>query len=52
MNNFDQTYDARLAGFYIISILAGGFSAIFAYVLSLLGGKQGIAGWSWIFVSR
>lgn len=40
-----------LAGFYVISILTGGFSAIFAYVLSLLGGKQGIAGWAWIFVS-
>ncbi|KAF9464979.1 major facilitator superfamily domain-containing protein [Collybia nuda] len=40
----------RLAGFYIISILAGGFSAIFAYVLSLLGGKLGLAGWSWIFI--
>ncbi|KAF8229045.1 MFS general substrate transporter [Tricholoma matsutake] len=40
----------RLAGFYVISILTGGFSAIFAYVLSLLGGKQGIAGWAWIFI--
>jgi hypothetical protein len=46
-----KLYGPSLAGFYIISILAGGFSAIFAYVLSLLGGKQGIAGWAWIFVS-
>lgn len=49
--HFTKSYDDRLAGFYIISILAGGFSAIFAYVLSLLGGKHGLAGWSWIFVS-
>ncbi|RDB25089.1 hypothetical protein Hypma_007609 [Hypsizygus marmoreus] len=40
----------RLACFYIVSILAGGFSAIFAYLLSLLGGKLGIAGWAWIFI--
>ena len=40
-----------LAAFYIISILVGGFSAIFAYLLTLLGGRYGIAGWAWIFVS-
>ena len=33
------------------SILAGGFSAILAYALSLLDGKGGLGGWSWIFVS-
>ncbi|KAG6920205.1 hypothetical protein DXG01_004974 [Tephrocybe rancida] len=41
----------RLAAFYVVSIFTGGFSAIFAYVLSLLGGRHGIAGWAWIFVS-
>ena len=40
-----------LAAFYIVGILVGGFSAIFAYVLTLLGGRYGIAGWAWIFVS-
>ncbi|KAG7091133.1 hypothetical protein E1B28_010187 [Marasmius oreades] len=40
----------RLAAFYLVSILAGGFSAIFAYALSLLSGIAGLAGWSWIFV--
>ncbi|KAF8070732.1 major facilitator superfamily domain-containing protein [Lyophyllum atratum] len=40
----------RLAAFYVVSIFTGGFSAIFAYVLSLLGGKQGIPGWAWIFI--
>lgn len=40
----------RLAGFWILSVLTGGFSAIFAYVLSLLNGKQGLLGWSWIFI--
>ncbi|KAF9268568.1 MFS general substrate transporter [Marasmius fiardii PR-910] len=39
-----------LAAFYLVSILAGGFSAIFAYALSLLSGIGGLAGWSWIFV--
>ncbi|KAF5380507.1 hypothetical protein D9615_004684 [Tricholomella constricta] len=40
----------RLAAFYVVSVFIGGFSAIFAYLLSLLGGKQGIAGWAWIFI--
>lgn len=40
----------RLAGFWILSVLTGGFSAIFAYVLTLLSGKGGLNGWSWIFV--
>ncbi|KPI40618.1 putative transporter [Cyphellophora attinorum] len=40
----------RLAGFWILSVLTGGFSAIFAYVLTLLRGKAGLNGWSWIFI--
>jgi MFS family permease len=40
----------RLAGFWILSVLTGGFSAIFAYVLSLLNGRAGLLGWSWIFI--
>ncbi|KAF9486022.1 MFS general substrate transporter [Pholiota conissans] len=40
----------RLAAFYLVGILVGGFSAIFAYVLTLLGGKAGIPAWSWIFI--
>ncbi|KAF9553035.1 MFS general substrate transporter [Agrocybe pediades] len=40
----------RIAGFYVFGIVIGGFSAIFAYVLSLLGGKLGIEGWAWIFI--
>ncbi|KAF8918208.1 major facilitator superfamily domain-containing protein, partial [Mucidula mucida] len=40
----------RLATMYMTSILAGGFSAIFAYALSLLAGKSGLNGWSWIFI--
>jgi hypothetical protein len=34
----------------LLSILIGGFSPIFAYVLSLLDGRGGIAGWAWIFI--
>ncbi|KAK0241418.1 major facilitator superfamily domain-containing protein [Armillaria nabsnona] len=40
----------KLAGLYMTSILAGGFSAILAYGLSLLDGKGGLGGWSWIFI--
>ncbi|KAG6902781.1 hypothetical protein C0995_011929 [Termitomyces sp. Mi166 len=40
----------RLAAFYVVSIFTGGFSAIFAYILSLLGGRHGLPGWAWIFI--
>ncbi|OBS15998.1 hypothetical protein FPOA_13273 [Fusarium poae] len=40
----------RLSGFWIVSVLAGAFSAIFAYALSLIGGQAGLAGWRWIFI--
>ncbi|KAJ6491842.1 major facilitator superfamily domain-containing protein [Mycena vitilis] len=40
----------RLAIFYVVAIILGGFSAFFAYGLSLLSGKLGIAGWAWIFI--
>ncbi|KAF9872479.1 hypothetical protein CkaCkLH20_09976 [Colletotrichum karsti] len=40
----------RLSGFWILSVITGGFSAIFAYVLTLLKGKGGLNGWSWIFI--
>ncbi|KAJ3565563.1 hypothetical protein NP233_g7554 [Leucocoprinus birnbaumii] len=40
----------RLGAFYLVSILTGGFSPIFAYLLTLLGGKQGIPAWAWIFI--
>ncbi|KAJ2917765.1 hypothetical protein MD484_g2675, partial [Candolleomyces efflorescens] len=40
----------RMAVFYLISVTASGLSPLLAYGLSLLGGKQGIAGWRWIFI--
>ncbi|PGH08742.1 hypothetical protein AJ80_07780 [Polytolypa hystricis UAMH7299] len=40
----------RLAGFWILSVLVGGFSAILAYALSMLKGTHGLNGWSWIFI--
>ncbi|KAF8963681.1 major facilitator superfamily domain-containing protein [Flammula alnicola] len=40
----------RLAAFYVIGIFVGGFSAIFAYVLTFLGGRYGIPAWAWIFI--
>ncbi|KAJ7169056.1 major facilitator superfamily domain-containing protein [Mycena crocata] len=39
----------RLAIFYV-AIVLGGFSAFFAYAISLMSGKLGIAGWAWIFI--
>jgi MFS family permease len=35
----------RLSGFWILAVLASGFSAILAYVLTLLSGKGGLNGW-------
>ncbi|TFK74582.1 MFS general substrate transporter [Pluteus cervinus] len=40
----------RLAVFYVISLVFGGFSAIIGYALSLLNGRGGIDGWAWIFI--
>ncbi|KXN87484.1 hypothetical protein AN958_08789, partial [Leucoagaricus sp. SymC.cos] len=40
----------RLGAFYLVSILTGGFSPIFAYVLTFLGGKRDIPAWAWIFI--
>ncbi|PBK58396.1 MFS general substrate transporter [Armillaria solidipes] len=40
----------RLAAFYMISLTIAGFASILAYCISLLDGKRGIAGWSWIFI--
>ncbi|KAF8622741.1 hypothetical protein AX15_006831 [Amanita polypyramis BW_CC] len=40
----------RLAAIWLIAMLTGGLSPILAYLFSLLGGKLGIAAWSWIFI--
>lgn len=40
----------RLGVFWILSVVAGGFASIFAYCLTLLKGKAGLNGWSWIFI--
>ncbi|KAL2379374.1 hypothetical protein RJZ90_005326 [Blastomyces dermatitidis] len=42
---------ARLAAFYLFSVLVGGFSSILAYGLMQMEGLQGYLGWRWIFVS-
>ena len=42
--------DLRLAVFWLLAVTAMGFSPVLAYVFSLLNGKRGIPGWSWIFV--
>lgn len=40
----------RMAAFYLISVVVGGFSNILAFGLMQLGGKAGLNGWSWIFI--
>jgi hypothetical protein len=45
------TFFSRLAFFYILSVLVGGFSNILAYGLMQMEGVGGQRGWQWIFVS-
>lgn len=40
----------RLAAFYLISIVLGGFSNILGYAMTLLKGKGGLEGWRWVFL--
>jgi len=40
----------RLACFYLVSTLAAGFSSILAYGLGRLHGRNGRAGWRWVFL--
>ncbi|KAK2463121.1 hypothetical protein APHAL10511_004776 [Amanita phalloides] len=40
----------RLAIFWLFAVTAMGFSPVLAYGFSLLNGRRGIAGWSWIFI--
>lgn len=35
----------RLSAFWIMAVILSGFAPIFAYVLTLLGGKGGLNGW-------
>lgn len=40
----------RLAGFYLLTSLIGGFSSLLAYGLMQMDGIQGLAGWRWILI--
>ncbi|KAK0531216.1 hypothetical protein OC834_003027 [Tilletia horrida] len=40
----------RLTWFYLLAVVMSGFSAIIAYGLSLMNGREGISGWRWIFI--
>lgn len=40
----------RYAIFYCLGCVASAFAGILAFGLMQLGGQQGIAGWSWIFI--
>ena len=39
-----------MAGFYLVSVLGGGFSNILAFGLMQMKGLGGLGGWSWIFI--
>lgn len=40
----------RFSAFYLLALLASGFSNILAYALSLMAGTSGLNGWRWIFI--
>jgi len=40
----------RLSGFWVLSVLASGFSSVMAYAFTLLKGQGGLNGWQWIFI--
>jgi len=40
----------RLAAFFLLAILIGGFSSILGYGLAQLNGRHGLSGWRWIFI--
>ncbi|KAF8161231.1 major facilitator superfamily domain-containing protein [Crassisporium funariophilum] len=40
----------RLAVFYLVSIVFGGFSSLLAFGIAFLKGKGGLNGWNWIFI--
>lgn len=40
----------RLAFFYIIGLVFGGFGGLIAYGLQTMGGVDGKSGWRWIFI--
>ncbi|KAH7113331.1 major facilitator superfamily domain-containing protein [Dendryphion nanum] len=40
----------RMSLFWILSVIASGFSAILAYALTQMAGMAGLNGWSWIFI--
>lgn len=40
----------RMTGFYVLSVLVGGFSSALAGGISELAGQRGLNGWQWIFI--
>lgn len=45
-----EEVQTRLALFYLLSVLVGGFTPIFAYGVSLIGKAAGLYAWRWIFI--
>lgn len=40
----------RFSAFYLVALLASGFSSILAYGLMQMKGLAGLNGWRWIFI--
>ncbi|KAF7377848.1 putative transporter C11D3.18C [Mycena sanguinolenta] len=40
----------RIASFYLLSVIIGGFSGILAYGITFMKNKGGLASWRWIFI--
>ena len=40
----------RMTAFYVLSIVAGGFSSAIAGGINEMAGLRGLSGWQWIFV--
>lgn len=43
-------YQKRGSIFFCSSVSAGAFGGLFAYAISDLGGRHGLAAWRWIFI--
>jgi MFS family permease len=46
-----QEIQKRMTGFFMLTVLIGGFSSAITAGISALQGKAGLSGWQWIFVS-
>ncbi|KAL7627223.1 hypothetical protein AAE478_003999 [Parahypoxylon ruwenzoriense] len=43
-------FQTRMSFFFCSTVISGAFGGLLAYVISDLSGRQGLAGWRWIFI--